>query len=83
MGTITKSITKDMHFSGTVMVDGKTVTTMDAGFDVSVPVTPIINRQIYDGDLYRQNKEEIDKAVDEFEKEVWDNFDTSKNETEE
>ena len=77
MGTITKSITKDMHFSGTVMVDGKIVATMDAGFDISVPVTPIINRQISDGDLYRQNKEGIDKVVDEFEKEVWDNFDTA------
>nr|DAF75511.1 MAG TPA: hypothetical protein [Caudoviricetes sp.] len=83
MGTITKSITKDMHFSGAVMVDGKIVATMDAGFDVSVPVTPIINRQISDGDLYRQNKEGIDKVVDEFEKEVWDNFDRAINKMEE
>ena len=68
---------------GILHVDGKIVATMDAGFDISVPVTPIINRQISDGDLYRQNKEGIDKVVDEFEKEVWDNFDTAINEMEE
>ena len=77
MATITKTITKDMHFSGTVMVDGKTVVTMDAGFDVSVPEVPIINRYISDGKLYRQNKQEIDKVVDDFETKVGDDFDAA------
>ena len=69
------SYTKDIHYSGIITVDGETVVSMDANMDAKHPDVPIINRYINNGRKYRANKTSIDDIVDQFEFNIWDEYD--------
>lgn len=69
------SCTKDIHYSGIITVDGETVVSMDANMDAKHPDVPIINRYINNGRKYRANKTSIDDIVDQFEANIWDEYD--------
>lgn len=75
--------TKDIHYSGIITVDGETVVSMDANMDAKHPDVPIINRYINNGRKYRANKTSIDDIVDQFEANIWDEYDKYSTELEE
>ena len=77
------SYTKDIHDSGILTVDGETVVSMDANMDAKHPDVPIINRYINNGRKYRANKTSIDDIVDQFEFNIWDEYDKYSTELEE
>lgn len=77
------SYTKDIHYSGIITVDGETVVSMDANMDAKHPDVPIINRYINNGRKYRTNKTSIDDIVDQFEANIWDEYDKYSTELEE
>lgn len=77
------SYTKDIHYSGIITVDGETVVSMDANMDAKHPDVPIINRYINNGRKYRANKTSIDDIVDQFEFNIWDEYDKYSTELEE
>lgn len=77
------SYTKDIHYSGIITVDGETVVSMDANMDAKHPDVPIINRYINNGRKYRAYKTSIDDIVDQFEVNIWDEYDKYSTELEE
>ena len=68
-------VTKDIHYSGIITVDGETVVSMDANMDAKHPDVPIINRYINNGRKYRANKEDIDDVVDKLGNDIWNEYD--------
>ena len=80
---VSATYTKDIHYSGIITVDGETVVSMDANMDAKHPDVPIINRYINNGRKYRANKTSIDDIVDQFEVNIWDEYDKYSTELEE
>ena len=80
---VSATYTKDIHYSGIITVDGETVVSMDANMDAKHPDVPIINRYINNGRKYRANKTSIDDIVDQFEFNIWDEYDKYSTELEE
>lgn len=76
MAEVKTTYTKNIHYSGIITVDGETVVSMDANMDAKHPDVPIINRYINNGGKYRTNKAAIDDIVDQFESDVWAEYDT-------
>ena len=72
---VSATYTKDIQYSGIITVDGETVVSMDANMDAKHPDVPIINRYINNGRKYRANKTSIDDIVDQFEVNIWDEYD--------
>lgn len=83
MAEVKATYTKDIHYSGIITVDGETVVSMDANMDAKHPDVPIINRYINNGRKYRANKTSIDDIVDQFEVNIWDEYDKYSTELEE
>lgn len=83
MSEVKATYTKDIHYSGIITVDGETVVSMDANMDAKHPDVPIINRYINNGRKYRANKTSIDDIVDQFEVNIWDEYDKYSTELEE
>jgi hypothetical protein len=75
--------TKNIHYSGVITVDGETIVSMEASMDAKHPDVPIINRYINNGRKYRANKTSIDDIVDQFEANIWDEYDKYSTELEE
>lgn len=80
---VSATYTKDIHYSGIITVDGETVVSMDSNMDAKHPDVPIINRYINNGRKYRANKTSIDDIVDQFEVNIWDEYDKYSTELEE
>ena len=80
---VSATYTKDIHYSGIITVDGETVVSMDANMDAKHPDVPIINRYINNGRKYIANKTSIDDIVDQFEVNIWDEYDKYSTELEE
>ena len=80
---VSATYTKDIHYSGIITVDGETVVSMDANMDAKHPDVPIINRYLNNGRKYRANKTSIDDIVDQFEVNIWDEYDKYSTELEE
>ena len=80
---VSATYTKDIHYSGIITVDGETVVSMDANMDAKHPDVPILNRYINHGRKYRANKTSIDDIVDQFEVNIWDEYDKYSTELEE
>lgn len=83
MAEVKTTYTKNIHYSGIITVDGETVVSMDANMDAKHPDVPIINRYINNGRKYRTNKTSIDDIVDQFEANIWDEYDKYSTELEE
>ena len=75
--------TKNIHYSGVITVDGETIVSMEASMDAKHADFPIINRYINNGRKYRANKTSIDDIVDQFEANIWDEYDKYSTELEE
>ena len=80
---VSATYTMDIPYSGIITVDGETVVSMDANMDAKHPDVPIINRYINNGRKYRANKTSIDDIVDQFEVNIWDEYDKYSTELEE